>query len=152
MRTFEGDLFISYLLTAALAYNWRWFRRRITSPANCGFADTMFFSGCICRQTGLHIGKRGCHLLGAWSAHSVQWLYIALRRMISACSSSMKRASYFSFADRRDSPAAKNIRLEAHRMIAAGIAGNANRGTVSQVRGRKSSVLARAVEVGNRVL
>ena len=52
----------------------------------------------------------------------------------------------------RDICAAQNIRLEAQRMIAAGIAGTANRGTVSQGRGRKSSVLARAVEVGSPVL
>jgi len=49
----------------------------------------------------------------------------------------------------RDVNAAQNIRLEAQRMIAAGIAGTANRGTVSQGKGRKSSVLARAVEVGS---
>lgn len=48
--------------------------------------------------------------------------------------------------------AAKNIALEAQRLIAAGIAGTANRGTVSQVRGRKSSVLARAIEVRSPVL
>lgn len=48
----------------------------------------------------------------------------------------------------RDINAAQNIRLEAMRMIAAGIAGTANRGTVSQVNGRKPSVLARAVEIG----
>lgn len=52
----------------------------------------------------------------------------------------------------RDINAAQNIRLEAQRMIAAGIAGTANRGTVSQGKGRKSSVLARAVEVGSPVL
>lgn len=52
----------------------------------------------------------------------------------------------------RDVNAAQNIRLEAQRMIAAGIAGTANGGTVSQGRGRKSSVLARAVEVGSLVL
>jgi putative transposase len=52
----------------------------------------------------------------------------------------------------RDINAAQNIRNEAQRMIAAGIAGTANRGTVSQVRGRKSSVLARAVEVGSPCL
>jgi putative transposase len=52
----------------------------------------------------------------------------------------------------RDINAAQNIRLEAQRMIAAGIAGTANRGTVSQGKGRKSSVLARAVEVGSLVL
>jgi putative transposase len=49
----------------------------------------------------------------------------------------------------RDINAAQNIRLEAQRMIAAGIAGTANEGTVSQGKGRKSSVLARAVEVGS---
>ena len=49
----------------------------------------------------------------------------------------------------RDINAAQNIRLEAQRMIAAGIAGTANRGTVSQAKGRKSSILARAVEVGS---
>jgi len=37
-------------------------------------------------------------------------------------------------------------------MIAAGIAGTANRGTVSQGKGRKPSVLARAVEVGSLAL
>ena len=47
----------------------------------------------------------------------------------------------------RDVNAAQNIRLEAQRMIAAGIAGTANRG-----KGRKSSVFARAVEVGSPVL
>ncbi len=52
----------------------------------------------------------------------------------------------------RDINAAQNIRLEAQRMIAAGIAGTANRGTVSQGKGRKSSVLARAAEVGSPVL
>lgn len=52
----------------------------------------------------------------------------------------------------RDINAAQNIRFEAQRMIAAGIAGTANRGTVSQGKGRKSSVLARADEVGNLVL
>jgi len=52
----------------------------------------------------------------------------------------------------RDVNAAQNIRLEAQRMIAAGIAGTANRGTVSQGKGRKSSVFARAVEVGSPVL
>ena len=52
----------------------------------------------------------------------------------------------------RDINAAQNIRLEAQRMIAAGIAGTANRGTVSQGKGRKSSVLARAVEVGSPCL
>jgi len=52
----------------------------------------------------------------------------------------------------RDINAAQNIRLEAQRMIAAGIAATANRGTVSQGKGRKSSVLARAVEVGSPCL
>lgn len=52
----------------------------------------------------------------------------------------------------RDINAAQNIRLEAQRMIAAGIAVSANRGTVSQGKGRKSSVLARAVEVGSPCL
>ena len=52
----------------------------------------------------------------------------------------------------RDINAAQNIRNEAQRMIAAGIAGTANRGTVSQVRGRKSSVLARAIDVRSPVL
>lgn len=49
----------------------------------------------------------------------------------------------------RDINAAKNIALEAQRMMAAGIAATANRGAVSQGKGRKSSVLARAVEVGS---
>ena len=52
----------------------------------------------------------------------------------------------------RDINAAQNIRNEAQRMIAAGIAGTASRGTVSQVKGRKSSVLARAIEVRSSVL
>jgi putative transposase len=52
----------------------------------------------------------------------------------------------------RDINAAQNIRLEAQRMIAAGIAGTANRGTVSQGKGRKSSVLARADEVRSLIL
>ena len=52
----------------------------------------------------------------------------------------------------RDINAAQNIRLEAQRMIAAGIAGTANRGTVSRGRGRKSSIHARAVEVGSPCL
>lgn len=52
----------------------------------------------------------------------------------------------------RDINAAKNIRNEAQRMMAAGIAGTANRGIVSQARGRKSSVLANAVEVRSPVL
>jgi len=38
------------------------------------------------------------------------------------------------------------------RIIAAGIAGTASRGTVSQVRGRKPSVLARAIEAGSLCL
>jgi hypothetical protein len=37
-------------------------------------------------------------------------------------------------------------------MIAAGIAGTANRGTVSHGRGRKSSIHAGAVEVGSPCL
>ena len=49
----------------------------------------------------------------------------------------------------RDINAAKNIRLEAQRMIAAGIAGTANGGKVSRGKGRRSSVLAPAVEVGS---
>jgi putative transposase len=52
----------------------------------------------------------------------------------------------------RDINAAQNIRNEAQRMIAAGIAGTASRGTVSQGRGRKSSVLARASDVRSHVL
>jgi len=52
----------------------------------------------------------------------------------------------------RDINAAKNIRNEAQRMIAAGIAGTANRGNVSRGKGRKSSVLAVAVEVGSPCL
>ena len=52
----------------------------------------------------------------------------------------------------RDINAAQNIRNEAQRMIAAGIAGTASRGTVSQVRGRKPAVLARAVDVRSPVL
>jgi putative transposase len=51
----------------------------------------------------------------------------------------------------RDINAAMNIRNEAQRMIAAGVAGTANRGTVSQVRGRKPSVLARAIDVRSSV-
>jgi len=39
----------------------------------------------------------------------------------------------------RDINAAKNIALEAQRMIAAGIAGTANRGNASHGRGRKSN-------------
>jgi putative transposase len=49
----------------------------------------------------------------------------------------------------RDVNAAKNIRQEALRMIAAGTAGTANGGTVRQGKGRKPSVLARATEVGS---
>lgn len=49
----------------------------------------------------------------------------------------------------RDINAAQNIRLEAQRMIAAGIAGTASGGTVRQGGGRKSSILARAVETGS---
>jgi putative transposase len=52
----------------------------------------------------------------------------------------------------RDINAAQNIRIEAQRMIAAGIAGTANRGTVSHGRGRKSSIHAGAVEVGSPCL
>lgn len=52
----------------------------------------------------------------------------------------------------RDVNAAQNISLEAQRMIAAGIAVTANRGDVSRARGRKSSVLAVAVEVGSPCL
>lgn len=52
----------------------------------------------------------------------------------------------------RDVNAAKNIALEAQRMIAVGMTGTANRGTVSHGRGRKSSVHAGAVEVGSPVL
>lgn len=52
----------------------------------------------------------------------------------------------------RDVNAAENIRNEAQRLIAAGIAGTANRGIVSQKRGRKSSVSADAVEVRSPVL
>ena len=52
----------------------------------------------------------------------------------------------------RDVNAAINIRNEAKRIIAAGIAGTANGGTVSRGRGRKSSVHAGAVEVGSSVL
>jgi len=50
----------------------------------------------------------------------------------------------------RDINAAKNIALEAQRMIAAGIAGTANRGNVRHGSGRKSSVHAAAVEVRSR--
>ncbi|MDE3021464.1 MAG: hypothetical protein KGI54_06345 [Pseudomonadota bacterium] len=52
----------------------------------------------------------------------------------------------------RDTNAAQNISLEAQRMIVAGTAGTANGGMVSRGAGRKSSVLARAVEVGSSVL
>jgi putative transposase len=52
----------------------------------------------------------------------------------------------------RDINAAKNIALEAKRMIAAGIAGTASRGNVSRGRGRKSSVHAAANEAGSHVL
>jgi putative transposase len=50
----------------------------------------------------------------------------------------------------RDINAAQNIRAEALRIIAAGIAGTASRGTVRQGAGRKSSVLARAIEAGSQ--
>ena len=52
----------------------------------------------------------------------------------------------------RDVNAAENIRNEAQRLIAAGIAGTANLGIVSRKRGRKSSVSADAVEVRSHVL
>jgi len=39
--------------------------------------------------------------------------------------------------------------MNVKRMIAAGIAGTASRGSVRQVKGRKSSVLARADEAGS---
>lgn len=52
----------------------------------------------------------------------------------------------------KDVNAAQNIHDEAQRMIAAGIAGTANRGIVSQAKGRKSSVLANAVEVRSLAL
>jgi putative transposase len=52
----------------------------------------------------------------------------------------------------RDINASKNIRNEALRMIAAGIAGTARGGNVRQGRGRKSSVLATACEAGSSVL
>ncbi|WP_340123156.1 hypothetical protein [Methylobacter svalbardensis] len=45
-----------------------------------------------------------------------------------------------------------NCKNEAKRIIAAGIAGIANRGTVSQAEGQKASVPARAVEFKNHVL
>jgi len=49
----------------------------------------------------------------------------------------------------RDTNAALNIRREAQRIIAAGIAGTANRGSVRRVISRKSSLSAGAVEVGS---
>ncbi len=52
----------------------------------------------------------------------------------------------------RDVNAAKNIALEAQRLIAAGIAGTANRGNVRNKSGRKSSVCSVAVEVRSSVL
>lgn len=52
----------------------------------------------------------------------------------------------------RDINAAKNIALEARRMIAVGMTVTANRGTVSHGKGRKSSVHASAVEVGSPCL
>lgn len=52
----------------------------------------------------------------------------------------------------RDVNAAQNIRNEAQRMIAAGMVATASRGIVSQGRGRKSSILAHAVEAGSHVL
>jgi putative transposase len=52
----------------------------------------------------------------------------------------------------RDINASKNIRNEALRMIAAGIAGTARGGNVRQGRGRKSSVVATACEAGSSVL
>lgn len=52
----------------------------------------------------------------------------------------------------RDVNASKNIRGEAQRMIAVGTTGTASRGTVRQVKGRKPSVLARAVEAGSSLL
>lgn len=52
----------------------------------------------------------------------------------------------------RDVNAAKNIALEAKRMIAAGIAGTASRGNVSHGKGRKSSVHAAANETRSPVL
>jgi putative transposase len=52
----------------------------------------------------------------------------------------------------RDVNAAQNIRNEAQRMIAAGIAGTASRGTISRVKGRKSSVHASAVEAGSLII
>jgi putative transposase len=52
----------------------------------------------------------------------------------------------------RDVNAARNIALEAQRLIAAGIAGTANRGNVSNKPGRKSSVSSVSVEVRSPVL
>jgi len=52
----------------------------------------------------------------------------------------------------RDINAAKNIALEAQRMIAAGIVVTANRGTVRQGKRQKPAVLARAVEIRSSVL
>ena len=52
----------------------------------------------------------------------------------------------------RDVNAAKNIALEAQRIIAVGMTGTANRGNVSHGGGRKSSVHAVAVEVRSSVL
>lgn len=52
----------------------------------------------------------------------------------------------------RDVNAARNIALEAQRIIAAGMAETANGGLVSRGRGRKSSVHARANEVGSPCL
>ncbi len=52
----------------------------------------------------------------------------------------------------RDVNAAKNIALEAQRLIAAGIAGTANRGNVRNKAGRKSSVCSVAIEVRSSVL
>jgi len=49
----------------------------------------------------------------------------------------------------RDINAAKNIALEAQRIIAVGMTGTANRGTVSRGKGRKSSIHACAVEIGS---
>jgi len=52
----------------------------------------------------------------------------------------------------RDINAAKNIALEAQRMIAAGIAGAASRGNVRSNTGRKSSICSVADEAGSPVL
>lgn len=52
----------------------------------------------------------------------------------------------------RDINAAQNIRNEAQRIIAAGSAATANGGAVRQGAGRKSSILAGAVEVGSPCL